>query len=223
MSIAPYGRSFDEYCLMFGLSDRHASVRILGVGDGPSDFNAEATARGWRVVSVDPVYAYAEDELKRRCEEVIEPMVTAVSMVPSSWTWLRHQTVPALREHRVKTLHRFLNDIASAQTQRYVAAALPELPFRTAGFDVALCAHLLFVWSKQLDLEFHRRAIAEMLRVAAEVRMFPTGRNLAARRSPYADRVAEDALANGNQVRFQNLKEGSCDAGSECLIIARPS
>jgi len=54
--VVPWGRSFDEYRRMFGLADADLGRRIVGCGDGPAAFNAEATARGARVVSCDPIY-----------------------------------------------------------------------------------------------------------------------------------------------------------------------
>jgi hypothetical protein len=221
-SIVPYGRSFSEYCLMFGLSDAHASARILGVGDGPSDFNARASAQGWRVVSVDPTYRYASSDLAQRCQAVVDTMTQAVSMVPTHWTWSRHESIASLREHRLQTTHNFLQDFEStASSGRYVAAALPVLPFRSNSFDIAICAHLLFSWSGVLDLTIHLQSVLEMLRVAPEVRMFPTGRNLSSRRSKYADAVVAHVLADGHHARFQSMHPGRPDASAECLIISR--
>lgn len=71
-------------------------------------------------------------------------------------------------------MHRFLRDYPAGVTERrYVEAALPALPFADRSFDLALCSHFLFLYSDQLDLEFHLDALREMLRVAAEVRVFP--------------------------------------------------
>ncbi len=53
--VIPWGRSFDEYRLMFALSERDLVGRILGCGDGPASFNAEATAEGHSVISCDPI------------------------------------------------------------------------------------------------------------------------------------------------------------------------
>lgn len=56
---------------------------------------------------------------------------------------------------------------------RYVAGALPEPPFRSKSFDLVLCSHLLFLYSAELSLQMHVASIEEMLRVGAEVRIFP--------------------------------------------------
>ena len=52
-------------------------------------------------------------------------------------------------------------------------ACLPNLPFGEGAFDPALSSHFLFLYSQELDLRFHVTALAEMLRVASEVRVFP--------------------------------------------------
>jgi len=56
---------------------------------------------------------------------------------------------------------------------RYLVAALPKLPFNNGEFDLALCSHLLFLYSAQLSADFHLASMLEMLRVAQEVRVFP--------------------------------------------------
>src|SRR5262249_58533629 len=66
--IIPWGRSFEEYRRLFALSDADLAGRILGCGDGPASFNAEATARGHAVVSCDPIYAFSAADIERRVE-----------------------------------------------------------------------------------------------------------------------------------------------------------
>ncbi len=41
--VVPWGRSFEEYRAMFAIDDRDLDGGILGCGDGPASFNAEAT------------------------------------------------------------------------------------------------------------------------------------------------------------------------------------
>ena len=68
----------------------------------------------------------------------------------------------------------FLSDYESGKAQgRYIGAELPALPFADSAFDIALCSHLLFVYSVQLGEAFHRAAVLEMCRVAADIRIFP--------------------------------------------------
>ena len=55
---------------------------------------------------------------------------------------------------------------------RYVTASLPRLPLRDGQFDLALCSHLLFLYSDRLSFEFHLASIEELLRVAGEFGLF---------------------------------------------------
>jgi hypothetical protein len=73
--IVLWGRSFDEYVGMFGLTETDLSGRILGCGDGPASFNAEATRRGHRVGSCDPVYDFSAKQIERRVHETYDTIM----------------------------------------------------------------------------------------------------------------------------------------------------
>jgi hypothetical protein len=66
--VVPWGRSFDEYVAMFALSAADLDKRILGCGDGPAGFNCTLTMQGGRIVSVDPIYQFSADEIRKRVE-----------------------------------------------------------------------------------------------------------------------------------------------------------
>ena len=75
---------------------------------------------------------------------------------------------------RMAAMEEFLRDFTSGKAQgRYVDGELPRLPFADGEFDIALCSHLLFLYSEQLSENFHIASIRELCRVAAEVRIFP--------------------------------------------------
>ena len=72
------------------------------------------------------------------------------------------------------TMRAFLADFdAGRAAARYLTDALPGLSFADGQFDLALCSHLLFLYSEQLSLECHLAAIRELCRVAREVRICP--------------------------------------------------
>jgi hypothetical protein len=220
--IVPYGRSFDEYSVMFALEPSRVPGPILGVGDGPSNFNAEATRRQWKVTSIDPVYSLALPDLELVCHAAIDRMIQAVSMVPSHWTWDHHADTAALRAHRLATATDFFSDYDDGRTAgRYVCASLPVLPFETGAFELVLCSHVLFSWADALNLEFHLASVREMLRVASEVRIFPTGRNLSQGRSKYAEAVIALANEMGCETRLEPLSERHRGANAERLVIRR--
>jgi len=146
----------------------------VGVGDGPASFNAEMHASGKRVVSIDPIYVYDANQIARQFHSVVDGIIAQVKATPDDWVWTYHHSPDQLREHRVGVLERFRADYETGRREgRYVVGELPRLQFKDSQFDIALCSHLLFLYSDQLPYRFHRDSVYEMLRVASEVRVFP--------------------------------------------------
>ena len=71
-----------------------------GGGDGPSSFNSEATAAGWNVVSIDPIYELPAHSIQSRCETTMDRMIDAVAASPEHWIWHLFKNKGELREHR---------------------------------------------------------------------------------------------------------------------------
>lgn len=93
--VVPWGRTFAEYQAMFDLSAADLGRRILGCGDGPASFNAELTARGGRVVSIDPLYAVPGAAIERRVRETFEVVIAEVRRNPRDFVWTH---VPSIEE-----------------------------------------------------------------------------------------------------------------------------
>lgn len=173
-NVVPWGRSFDEYVAMFGLTEADLPGRILGCGDGPASFNAVAAVRGYRVTSADPLYAFTADQIRRRVEETADTVGAEIRRNPQEFVWTRFSSAEELIAARLAAMEVFLRHFNIARhSGRYVAAALPSLPFAAGQFDLALCSHFLFLYSAQHDLAFHLESIRELTRVAREVRIFP--------------------------------------------------
>lgn len=173
-SVVPWGRSFDEYCRMFALRSVDLAGRILGCADGPASFNAELTARGGRVVSVDPLYRFSAEEIQSRIADARERVEANTRQNLHAYRWDRIPSLDALCDLRMRAMNSFLDDFVSpAAAARYVPAGLPRLPFKDDSFDLVLCSHFLFLYSTTLTPEFHVAAIREMMRVGREVRIFP--------------------------------------------------
>lgn len=169
-----WGRTMDEYQRMFALNDADISRSILGCGDGPASFNAEWTARGGSVVSCDPIYEFPSADIERRVHETYDFMIQAVRENYEDFVWDDIASPEALGERRLTAMHRFLADYENGRRQgRYITASLPALPFADGQFSLALVSHFLFLYSAQLDFDFHRAALKELCRVAREVRIFP--------------------------------------------------
>lgn len=173
--IVPWGRSFADYQRMFSLSTADVNGHILGCGDGPASFNAELTSADGSVVSVDPLYSCSGDEIRARIDDIFETVVEETRRNHQQFVWgPTIADVDDLRRARRDAMRRFLADFdAGVAAGRYIDGTLPTLPFDDRSFDLALCSHLLFLYSGQLGLAFHVASLVELCRVAAEVRVFP--------------------------------------------------
>ncbi len=186
-----WSRSFEEYRLIFGLTEADLARLILGCGDGPASFNAEATALGHRVISCDPTYAYSASEFERRVEACYDVVISQVKENIDKYIWGYFRDPDHLGQCRLAAMRKFLADFdLGKQAGRYVTASLPELPFKDGQFSLALVSHLLFLHSNQFDCDFHVAAFEELLRVAGEVRVFPL-LGLDRHRSPHVGPVLD--------------------------------
>jgi hypothetical protein len=203
--VVPWGRSFDEYRRMFALSDTDLSRSILGCGDGPASFNAEATGRGTTVVSIDPVYTFDGTQIQARIASTCETILEQTRRNAHEFVWEAIGSVEELGRVRMAAMQAFLDDYPVGGAEgRYVAARLPGLPFADRSFDLALCSHLLFLYSRQLDQPFHVAASAELCRVADEVRIFPL-MALGGEPSPHVEPVAVALRSRGFDVSFEKV------------------
>jgi hypothetical protein len=223
--VVPWGRSFEEYRRMFALAGDDLAGRILGCGDGPASFNAEATEAGHAVVSCDPIYAFRAEEIRRRVEETYDTIVTQVKLHPERFVWGFFRDADDLGRHRLAAMHRFLDDYDRGRGQgRYVVASLPRLPFADGAFRMALVSHLLFLYSEHLDASFHIESILELVRVAGEVRIFPL-LTLDRRRSPHIDMVRSALEEAGHTAEIiavpYEFQQAEDHAGSRMLRVYR--
>jgi hypothetical protein len=204
--VVPWGRSFAEYTRMFALTDDDLTGRILGCGDGPASFNADATRRGHRVVSCDPIYVFGRSQLEERIAATADQVLAQTRLNRHEFVWGGAiQNVEDLGRVRMAAMHTFLDDFESGRDAgRYVDAELPTLPFGDDAFDLALCSHFLFLYSTQLGEPFHRAALHELCRVASEVRIFPLVA-LGGERSAFVDGCADDLTKSGHQVTIERV------------------
>lgn len=218
-SVVPWGRSFDEYQRMFALTRADLEGRVLGCADGPASFNAEATRRGYRVVSCDPIYQFDATQLSRRIDETSAEVLSQTRRNAHEFVWTDIPSVEALADIRFQAMRTFLGDVTAGKAEgRYVDAALPTLPFADQSFDLALCSHFLFLYTLQFDLAFHRDAVRELCRVARDVRMFPL-LALGGEPSPYVAAIAAEFRALGYSVTMERVPYEFQRGGNQMLRI----
>jgi hypothetical protein len=215
-----WGRSFDEYQRMFALSASDLDGRILGCADGPASFNAEATRRGHRVVSCDPVYGFARAQIQARIDDSCDQILNQTRQNADRFVWKDGiRDVDELRDVRMKAMRDFLADYDTGRHEgRYLDAGLPALPFADSSFDLALCSHLLFLYSIQLGEDFHLTALRELRRVARDVRVFPL-LALDGQRSPFVERCVDELTAGGSQVTIEQVPYEFQQGGNEMLRV----
>ena len=186
------GRTMDEYRRYFALNlDKLRGLAVLDVASGVSSFCAEAHAAGLEVTAFDAIYEMAPEEIQRRCAPDLDHVLDAVRGL-KTYRWDFYQSPENLRRFRERAYRAFLDDYREHQGKRYVPGRLPALPFRDGQFDLTLVSYLLFVYEAQLDYEFHKRSLLEIMRVTGgEARLYPIV-SFEAVRCGYLDRLKQD-------------------------------
>jgi hypothetical protein len=218
-AVVPFGRSLDEYTHMFNLTPAELSQPILGVGDGPASFNAEATQKGAQITSIDPIYTFSGAEILQRFNAVADNIINQVKATSEDYVWTYHQSPDHLRQNREQAIQKFLVDYdLGQQGDRYQVQELPNLDFADGAFALALCSHFLFLYSAHYDFAFHQDSIREMLRVSHEVRIFPL-LTLMLERSPYLDDIIKIFQKEGFCVEISQVPYELQKGGNEMLSI----
>ncbi len=220
-SVVPWGRNLDEYIRMFGLDEKDLKKKILGCGDGPASFNAQITELGNSVISIDPVYRFSREEIRNRIDETYEDVITQTGNNQDQFIWTSIRSVQELGRIRMAAMEKFLEDYDRGKEDgRYISGELPVLPFRDRQFDIALSSHFLFLYTDNLSLDFHIQAIKEMLRVSAEVRIFPL-LDANAETSSYLEPVMEQFRAEGRSCEIIPVNYEFQKGGNRMLKIGR--
>jgi SAM-dependent methyltransferase len=208
---------------MFDLTPADLGGHLLGCGDGPASFNAELTAAGYQVTSVDPIYAFSRDEICARVDATYETIISQVKARPDRYVWREFADPDALGATRLAAMREFLADYEVGKAAgRYGEGSLPSLPFAAESFDLALCSHLLFLYSEQLDVAFHIAAVQELLRVAREVRIFPL-LALDCEESPHLPVVIEWCRAAGHRAEVRRVPYEFQVGGDRMLYLQKNS
>jgi hypothetical protein len=225
--VVPWGRSKAEYVKMFALTgEEDLSGKILDCAGELASFKAGTTRDGRSVVSCDLLYCFSAEDIPRRIEETYGGVMRSVRESAESFVWKDVGSPERLGEVRTTAMRRFLDDFpAGLREGRYVASELPEPPFESNRFDLALCSHLLFTYSVQFSEEFHLASVLEMCRVAREVRVLPLlassvhGDMGAGEKSPHLCPVVDELRRRGYGARVERLPYESQKGGDEMLRI----
>jgi hypothetical protein len=218
--VVPWGRSFDEYRRIFALTPRDFAGTILGCADGPASFNAEGTRSGVAIVSCDPLYRFDGPAIRTQIDATYEQIMEQMRGNMSEFVWTAIPSIDALSRLRIRAMETFLSDYDAGKAQhRYIDAELPQLPFETASFDLAICSHFLFLYAAQLTSDFHRAAFDELCRVAREVRVFPLI-ELGGMPSPHVEPARAHLVSQGFDVTIETVDYEFRRGGNQMMRIA---
>jgi SAM-dependent methyltransferase len=221
-SVVPWGRSLEEYRLMFNLSEQDLARSIVDCGGGPSSFTAELTERGGHVVACDPVYQFTAQEIQQRVEETYHTILEGVYKTKEHFVWDTITSPEYLGEIRLAAMRRFIADYdEGCHAGRYIQAELPHLPFDDQQFDLALCSHFLFTYSDQLSETFHIQSICEMCRVAKEVRIFPLMNSFSSTVSKHLESVVQLLQNQGYTSQVENVQYEFQRGGNKLLKVVK--
>ena len=125
------------------------------------------------------------------------------------------------RQRRGGALDRFAEDFHGPD-ERYVEAALPELPYADDAFRLVLSGYLLFAYPDHLDDAAHEAGLRELLRVAREeVRLYPLI-DTAYVRHPRIDALRRLVEAEGVATEVRRVDYGFQRGATEVLILRPP-
>jgi len=175
-SVSFFGRTLAEYTQFFAIDPNALKgLSVLDVAAGPSSFTAEACRRGADAVAVDPLYGCTLATLSAHVQIDYRRMLAQMRAKPQLLRFRSFGSIDEAEASRRSAAERFLVDYEQHFVHnRYLGAALPQLPFLDGAFDLVLCAHLLFVYEKRFDFSFHMEACRELVRVSRhEVRIHP--------------------------------------------------
>jgi len=105
-NVIPLGRSLSEYRQMFGLSETDLGRSIIGVGDGVASFNSEMKDMGKTILSIDPLYEFDGNKIRKRFYEVIDNVVEQLRSTQEDYNWTFFKDPDEYRStFRVRLLH----------------------------------------------------------------------------------------------------------------------
>jgi hypothetical protein len=204
--IAFFGRTYREYLDLFGLDKKTLSKgRILDCPGGASSFTLEATRMGFDVTACDVLYDLSALELFEKGKRDIEHVFGKFDDASHLYVWDYYHDKERVMGLRNKALELFVEDLSGcASEERYIPAALPDLPFPDRAFSLVLSAHFLFLYGDRLDIDFHKACLLELVRVCSgEVRIFPL---VGLDAKPYQHMGEILDFLNGEDIRAEIVK-----------------
>jgi len=110
--VAFIGRTFDEYCRMFDLSEQDLLTHsFLDCPAGACSFTAEATQKGYDVQAVDCQYGHPASFFENTCHKQVTKIKAGMSGAEHLFDWSFYGTLDQLLALRQKAAHLFVTHI----------------------------------------------------------------------------------------------------------------
>ena len=183
-SVAFFGRKLAEYLQMLALDQEGLrGLKILDVASGPGSFIAEELAMGLNATGCDPMYDGEPEAIVAQGKADIDACREQIRRNPSV---LVYADIEAFYRAKYTALDCFADDYAKRRCDgRYIAGALPALPFADGSFDLVLTANFLMVYAPleaggmhagdSFGLDFHLRSVEELARVTRKEQQWRVG------------------------------------------------
>jgi hypothetical protein len=72
------------------------------------------------------------------------------------FNWQFYGSPERVLQYRVEALTLAMTDLGATHAHaKFISGGLPDLPFASNSFELALGSHLLFLYSEDLSLNFH--------------------------------------------------------------------
>jgi hypothetical protein len=214
-------RPLAAYRDMFLLTDTDLRAGpVLDCPAGASPFGAQVRALGGAAISVDPAYHHPVRELVERARADVRRVVAWQRSNAAGFDWSYLGSPDAVGRLWEGAVDEFAADFA-ADGERYVAAALPELPFPDGRFALAVSGFLLFAYPDLLDADAHLAALLELARVTrGEVRVFPVHAT-DGRPYPQLDAVRSEVERRGRRTELRTARASYSRApdGNRMLVL----
>lgn len=217
-TVVPWGRTLEEYRSMFALSEVDFKKSIASFGDGPASFNSEMTELRNNVTSFDPIYQFTKEQLLNRIEDTKDIVMKQTKDNKDNFIWTTIKDLDELEKMRMGAMYNFIEDFDKGREEnRYIPHELPnKTTFLDKHFDIGLSSHFLLLYP-DLGLDFHIKAIDEMLRICKEVRIFPI-LDLDAKESSVLKPII-DNYSKGYEVKIEKTDYMFQKDGDKMLVI----
>ena len=157
------------------------------------------------VIAMDPIYEIDSKELEVKCIKDLDLIINELNGVEYLYIWKIFRNKDHLKKQREKAYKAFIKHYKEYNGKYYLAETMPKTKFKDNLFDIGISSHLLFVYDRIFDYNFHKNTIKEMLRICSkEIRIFPLV-NLYRQKSRLLKEFLDDAEFQNHSISIERV------------------